>query len=99
MNSTTILDTLERHAAQLRKFGIVEIGLFGSWASGKQHVRSDVDILVEFAPLMTTFDNYMDSKLFLEQVFRRKVDLVIKSGIKPALRQRILETTRYVAIG
>jgi predicted nucleotidyltransferase len=90
---------LERHAIQLKKFSIVEIGLFGSWASGKQHVRSDVDILVEFAPSMTTFDNYMDLKLFLERVFRRKVDLVIKSGIKPALRQRILETTRYVAIG
>ena len=98
-NATTILAALERHAAELKGFGIVEVGLFGSWARGKPHRHSDVDILVEFAPGTKTFDNYMDAKFFLERIFRRKVDLVLKCCLKPALRQRILESTRHVTIG
>lgn len=98
MNAMTILSTLDRHAARLKKYGIVEIGLFGSWGHGKPRRSSDIDILVEFSPSMTTFDNFMDTKFFLEKILRKKVDLVIKSAIKPALRQRILESTRYVAL-
>jgi predicted nucleotidyltransferase len=97
-NSRSILASLGYHAAELKRYGIVEIGLFGSWVNGKPRRSSDVDILVEFAPGTKTFDNYMDAKFFLEGIFRRKVDLVLKSSLKPALRQRILESTRYVTI-
>ncbi len=99
MNAASILAALERHVTELKKYGVAEIGLFGSWVNGKPRRRSDIDILVEFAPGKTTFDNYMDTKFFLERIFHRKVDLVIKLAIKPALEQRILESTRYVAIG
>lgn len=99
MNAQSILVALASHASELKKYCIVEIGLFGSWVNGRPRGRSDVDILVEFAPGMTTFDNFMDTKLFLEHLFHRKVDLVIKSAIKPVLAQRILESTRYVVIG
>jgi uncharacterized protein len=46
------------------------------------------DFLVEFYD--KTFDNYLDTKQLLEMLFDRKVDLVIKSNIKPRLRERIL---------
>ena len=98
MNSSTIIPTLERHHDELKQFGIVEIGLFGSWVNGKPRRRSDVDILVEFAPGMTTFDNFMETKFFLEKTFHREIDLVIKSAIKPTLQTRILEDTRYAEI-
>jgi len=37
-----------------------------------------------------TFDNYMDLKFFLEELFVYKVDSVIKENIKPRLREPIL---------
>jgi predicted nucleotidyltransferase len=49
---------------------------------------SDIDFLVEFDD--KTFDNYLDTKELLETLFGRNVDLVIKSNIKPRLRDRIL---------
>lgn len=89
---------MERHAAELKQLSVVEIGLFGSWASGKPHRGSDVDILVEFAPGAATVDNFFGVQFLLERCLHRRVDLVIKSAVKPALRQHILESTRYVAI-
>ncbi|MGP7976142.1 MAG: nucleotidyltransferase family protein [Desulfobaccales bacterium] len=42
-----------------------------------------------------TFDAYMDSKEFLEQLFGCKVDLVVKDALKPRLRGPILKETIY----
>ena len=42
-----------------------------------------------------TFDNYMDLKEFLEELFGCKVDLVMKDAIKPRLREPILKETIY----
>ena len=57
--------------------------------------NSDVDILVEFEKAHETFDNYMDLKFYLEELFGRKVDLVIIDSIKPALRSNILRSAEY----
>jgi hypothetical protein len=99
MNSRTILDAITAHASELRRFGVDEIGLFGSWIHGTAHRGSDVDVLVSFAPGQETFRNYMDLKFFLEDLLQQEVDVVIKAGLKPLIRDRILESTRYAAIG
>jgi predicted nucleotidyltransferase len=39
----------------------------------------------------------MDLKFLLEDLFKRKIDLVIKEDIKPQIRERILEETVYVS--
>ena len=44
---------------------------------------------------MKTFDNYMDLKFFLEDLFNCKVDLVIVETIKPELKSHILENVKY----
>jgi predicted nucleotidyltransferase len=88
MTRDEILATIRTHEAELRKLTVRELALFGSFARGDQTENSDVDFLVEFDE--KTFDHYMDTKELLETLFGRKVDLVIKSNIKPRLRDRIL---------
>jgi hypothetical protein len=78
MERNIILEFLEKNAEQLKKYGVKQIGLFGSFATGKNTNNSDIDILVEFKVGEKTFDNYMDLKFFLEDKLKRKVDLVIK---------------------
>ncbi len=39
----------------------------------------------------------MNLKFLLEDLFERKIDLVIKEDIKPQIRERILEETVYVS--
>ena len=96
MNAADIIQTRELEFATLRKrFGVKNVGLFGSIARGDASPRSDVDILVEFdAP---SFDHYMDLKFYLEERLGRPVDLVLKGSLKPALRERILREVRDVA--
>lgn len=87
-----VLDFLRTEKSNLEyRFGILEIGLFGSFSREEQTESSDIDILVEFKEGFKNFDNYMDLKFFLEEVFGRKVDLIIKSAVKPALRKYIEE--------
>jgi hypothetical protein len=85
LNSEAILKLLEENKLALRKFKVKEIGLFGSFLKGRGGEKSDIDFLVSFEE--TSFDNYMNLKFFLEGVFGRKIDLVLKNALKPALKE------------
>lgn len=75
------------------QFEVKKIGLFGSYANGKQNKKSDIDILVEFKK--KTFDNYMNLKFFLEKLFKTKIDLIISDALKPQLKASILKEVEY----
>jgi uncharacterized protein len=90
-----ILQTLARHKVSIRAFGARRLGLFGSQARGEASAKSDLDFLVEFEPDAKSFDSYMGLKEFLEDLFGRKVDLVVAEVIKPRLREGILRETVY----
>ena len=90
-----ILQTLTGHRDAIRGYGARRLGLFGSQARGEATGKSDLDFLVEFEPGAKTFDNYMDLKAFLEDLFDRPVDLVVSDVIKPRLRDAILRETVY----
>ncbi len=92
-----ILEKIEENRERIRKYGVKRIGVFGSFVSREQSSESDIDILVEFEKGKKTFDNYMDLKFFLEDLFRRKVDLVIVETIKPGLKPYILRSVRYAS--
>ena len=88
-----ILSRLKNEAPFLHQSGVRRIGLFGSAARGEDQEDSDLDFLVEMEN--PTFDGYMDVKLRLEDLFHRRVDLVLANRLKPRLRQRILAETVY----
>jgi predicted nucleotidyltransferase len=78
-----------------KRYGVKRIGLFSSFVRGEQKETSDVDVLVEFEKEAKTFDNYMNLKFFLEDIFGRKVDLVIIDALKPDIKERILKEVKY----
>ena len=90
-----ILNLLEDRRESIREFGVKELGVFGSFARNEQRPDSDVDVLVELE--RETFRDYMGLLGFLETLFGRKVDLVMKDTIKPIIRERVLNETVYVS--
>ncbi|MDE1857356.1 MAG: nucleotidyltransferase domain-containing protein [Candidatus Micrarchaeota archaeon] len=90
-----ILRLLGSSKKTIREFGVRQIGLFGSYASGKNGPDSDIDILIEFEKGRKDFHSYMGLKHFLEDLFGRKVDLVIKDSVRPELRGSILGGVVY----
>ena len=90
-----ILGLLENQRESIRRFGVRELGVFGSFARNEQTPDSDVDVLVDLEN--HTFHAYMDLLFFLEDLLGRKVDLVMKDTIKPISKNRILAETVYVS--
>jgi len=90
-----ILRMMRDNEAGIKIFGVKQIGLFGSFVRLSQKSKSDIDILVEFKKGKKTFDNYMGLKFFLQKLFRRKVDLVIKEALKPQIKPHILKEAQY----
>jgi hypothetical protein len=77
------------------RFGVKNIGIFGSFARGEERSDSDIDVLVDFEDGKKTFDNYMDLKFYLEELLGRKVDLVTVNALRPQLKTAILRETVY----
>jgi predicted nucleotidyltransferase len=91
-----VLALLREHEPILREqFGVKKIGVFGSFVRGEERPDSDVDILVEFRRGQETFDHYMDLKFYLEDLFGRSVDLVMKGAVKRRLREYIMNEVVY----
>ncbi len=93
-----VLQRLVNARSRLWTFGILRIGLFGSFARNEQGPDSDIDLLVEFSPEMHTFDNFMDANFFLEQLLGRRVELVTPEGLSPYIGPRILQEVVHVQI-
>ena len=77
------------------QYSVVNLYLFGSYAKNTATENSDIDFLVRFGDvdLYNYFDNYLNLKEKLEQIYNRKVDLVEEETVKnPFLAQSINQT-------
>ena len=95
MTKAQILDYLSMHKCEFqKKYGVEEIGLFGSYARDEAKEDSDVDIFVN---MQAKFDNVMGLKYDLEASLHKKVDLMTKHKyMKPFLLQMITKDVIYV---
>jgi len=91
-----VVSILRRHLPELQeRFGVRTMGLFGSFVHGKERPSSDIDILAEFERAPTLFE-FVRLQRQLSGIVGRRVDLVMKSALKPAIGKRILEETVYL---
>ena len=93
-----IVKTIHNNTDEIRTYGVRRIGVFGSFVKAAQNNKSDIDILVEFNKGEKAFDNYMELKFYLEKVFHRRVDLVIKDALKPRIKHQILKEVVYARL-
>ncbi len=87
---------LAKHKEELKeRFKVAEIGVFGSYVRKEQTKKSDIDILVTFHETVDLF-TFVELERHLAHILGGKVDLVMKDGLKPRLRERILAEAVYV---
>ena len=91
------LALIEEHQDQIRALGVRRLGLFGSFVRGRQQAESDVDLLVEFEPGKKTFDNLIQLGFFLEDLLKRRVELVTPESLSPYIGPYILKEVEYVS--
>ena len=98
LNKNTIFQTIVANKQQLEDFGVLKIGLFGSFVRNQANDSSDIDFLVEIEKDRKTFKNFMMLNYFLEDLFGRKVDLITLQSLSPYIGPHILKTTEYVSL-
>jgi predicted nucleotidyltransferase len=66
------------------------VRVFGSVARGEADEQSDIDLLVEFEPNRSLLD-HAGLWVELQELLGVKVDVVSERGLKPRIRQRVLQ--------
>ena len=87
-----ILSELRKQRGALRQFAVKRIGLFGSYASGRQKPGSDIDFLVEFEH--PTYDNFTGLIRHLEKTFRRKVEVLTPDAVESIRVEEVAQSIR-----
>jgi len=89
------METLRKGSHVLTsRYKVKSIGLFGSYLRGEQRESSDIDLLVEFHETVSMFE-FIRLEDYLSDMLGRRVDLVMRSALKPALGERILAEVAY----
>jgi predicted nucleotidyltransferase len=93
-----ILKYLKEHKEEfVDKFGIVKIGLFGSFARDEENENSDIDILIELNnQTQNIYEKKKQLKEILEKEFDTKVDIAREKYLKPFVKDEILKDVKYV---
>jgi predicted nucleotidyltransferase len=96
-------ENLENISLVLRKelpklkseFKVATLEIFGSYVRNEQSAKSDLDILVTYtkAPDLLQF---IELENYLSDLFELKVDLVMRSALKPNIGKRIISEARSV---
>lgn len=99
LSKEKILTTLKKHASEISDYGVIQIGLFGSYVRNEQTKQSDIDIFVEFDPQRESFDNFINLCFMLEKIFEnKKVEVVTKNGLSPYIGPKILKEVEYATL-
>lgn len=70
-------------------FAVKSLGIFGSYVRDDAKRESDLDLLVEFHRAPTMFE-FVRLERHLTKILGVKVDLVMKTALKPEIGKRIL---------
>ena len=98
MTQSDILSYLSQHKEEFfQRFGLVKLGIFGSFGRNEAKEDSDIDIIIEL-------DNNVDDifrkkqafKNELESYFQRKVDIAREKYLKPLAKESIMNDAIYV---
>jgi len=96
MNDKEIIKILRNEKRYLQeKFGLLSIGLFGSYAQGKQRPDSDIDVIVELSE--PRFDFLAGLQIHLEDRLGKPVEVIRKRrGLSERFLKRIEKDIHYV---
>jgi predicted nucleotidyltransferase len=89
---------IKEHQDRIKALGVKRLGLFGSFVRKEQVTESDIDLLVEFEQGKKTFDNFMQLSFFLEDLFKRRVELVTPESLSPYIGPHIINEVEYVTL-
>lgn len=91
IDTTVLLDTLRGLLPQLtEQYRVESLGIFGSYIRHEHDSDSDLDLLVTFHEVPGLL-KFLELENYLTDLLGVKVDLVMRSALKPRIAKRILD--------
>jgi predicted nucleotidyltransferase len=79
------------------RYGVIEVGVFGSYVRGEQLPESDLDILIELErPARISLLGLVDLQYYLSEVLGIETDVAIKKNLRKRIGERILSEVEPV---
>lgn len=84
-----------------QEYNVSELYIFGSVLTNDFSRKSDIDFLVTFGTVEPHdyFDNFVDFKDTLENIYKRKIDLVESQAIKNPILKRSIDRNKKLVYG
>lgn len=79
-----------------QRYGVSNVGLFGSYSRNEQTEHSDIDLLVDFERPIDFFKLF-EVEDYLKEKFGIKVEIVTRPALKGRIKNRILKEVSYVS--
>jgi uncharacterized protein len=98
MTKEIVIDFLKTHKDDFtQKYHISKMALFGSFARGEQHMKSDVDIIYTLDEgYKLSFDRYIELENELIHAFGTKIDLINEKKLNPLIMIEASKDLIYV---
>lgn len=99
------MSIIQEHADEINSLcenhKVKQLYAFGSVLTDKFNSNSDIDLIVDFLQLdlLDYADNYFDLKFALENVFKRKIDLLEEKAIKNPFFKQAIKQQRQLLYG
>ena len=77
-------------------YGVISLGVFGSYARNTQTISSDIDMVVEFEKDRKDIHSFLRLKRHLEEKLSKKVDLGFEHSLKPIIKEKLKDRIIYV---
>ena len=96
MDLKNIKAVLQKELPRLKsEFQVATLEIFGSYVQNKQIPSSDLDLLVTFSKSPNLLQ-FIELENYLSDLVDLKVDLVMRSSLKPHIGKRILSEARPI---
>ena len=87
---------LSKELSKLRsEFNVESLEIFGSYVRNEQNSKSDLDLLVTYTKSPDLLE-FIELENYLSDLFGVKVDLVMRSALKPNIGKQILTEAKPV---
>ncbi|MBF0490622.1 MAG: nucleotidyltransferase domain-containing protein [Candidatus Omnitrophica bacterium] len=97
LTKNKVIEILRKEQPYLREnFGVKKIAIFGSFAKGHPHQKSDVDILVEFHKSLGM--RFLDLMDYLENKLSRKTEVLTQEGLSTIRVKRVAQEIKKTLI-
>ena len=93
-----LIDALKQHSKEIHSYGVMRLGVFGSFVKENVTKNSDVDFYIDFKPEYKTLKNFVGLANYLQSILGRKAEIVTPQSLNKFIGKYIIQEVEYVSL-